>query len=207
MDAERQPVISGRRRGLRCAPLAAFLLCFLLPFFSVTSCDGTEATVTGIQVVLGANPDVQPAEQRHGSPSAIDSELESEARSISQAARPWATGGLILAIVGIVLMVRVNRLHRVTSLAISAAALGAMVKMWGVAPLDAGAGLLLGSVVLLVTVVWQACALTFLAVRSALNPQMNPEWEGQSRKADDENSAGHPAQPGGGENLRTTQPR
>lgn len=192
MDDEPQQVVPGWRRGLRCSPFVVVALCFLLPFFSVTSCDtGPQATATGIEVVLGTNPAVE--QTGHTVPH--QGRFESDARSISQAARPWATATLILAIVGIVLMVRVGRLFRLTSLAISAAALGAVFKIWGaidVPPGDGtpGDGLLLGGMVLLLTVVWQACALTFLVVRSALNARMNAEWEAQSRRAEHESPRG-----------------
>ncbi len=46
--------------------------------------------------------------------------------------------------------------------------------------------MLLASLVLLLAAVWQACALVFLAVRSALHPTMNPEWEAQLSEAERE---------------------
>lgn len=75
------------------------------------------------------------------------------------------------------------------------AALGAVFKIWGaidVPPGDGtpGDGLLLGSAVLLLTAVWQACAFTFFVVRSALNPRMNAAWETESRRAEHESSRG-----------------
>ena len=196
MDDQRQPPVSGWRKGLRCLPFAVVTLCFLLPFFSVSSCtdsgDGPQATGLGIGIIAGAKPDVEqigPTVQPPGPPIASEVQIESEAKSISQDARPWATAALILAIAGTVLMVRMGRLYRITSLAISAAALGAMFMIWGAVNVPSGdgtpnVGLLLASLVLFLTVVWQACAVTFLAVRAALNPRMNTEWEAQSEKAD-----------------------
>jgi len=192
MDDEPQQVVSGWRRGLRCSPFVVVAFCFFLPFFSVSSCDtGPQVTATGVGIVVGANPDVE--QTGHTAPHA--GRFESEARSIQHAARPWTTAALILMIVGIVLMVRVGRLYRVTSLAIPAAAFGAVLKIWGAVDVPSGDatpddGLLLASVVLFLTMVWQACALTFLVVRSALNPRMNAEWEAHSRRAEHESSRG-----------------
>ncbi len=185
MDTNPHPSVSARRRALRCSPFAIVALCFLLPMFSVSSCgeDQTMVSSTGIDVVLGAEPDVVSTDTQTGQP---DRAIEAEARSISQAARPWATAALILAIAGIVLMVRMARYHRIVAFAIAVAAFGALLKVLGA--LDAspgdgmpGDGVLLPSAVLFLAAVWQACALTFIAVRSAVNPGMNPEWEASVR--------------------------
>jgi hypothetical protein len=195
MDDQQQRPVSGWRKGLRCFPFAVVTLCFLLPFFTVSSCtdngDGPQATGFGIGIIAGVKPGVEqirPAQQPSGPPIASEAQIESEAWSISQDARPWATAALILAFAGTVLMVRMGRLYRITSLAISAAALGAMFNIWGAVNVPSGdgtpnVGLLIASVVLFLTVVWQACAVTLLAVRAALNPRMNPEWEAQAEKA------------------------
>ena len=183
MDDKRHPVVSKRHKALRCFPFVAVALCFLLPMFSVSSCGEGQTTVesTGIEVVLGADPVVVTADKQTRQ---SDRTIESEARSISQAARPWAIAALILAIAGIVLMVTTVRLHRIVAFAVAVAAFGALAKVWGAVDVQSGdgtpgGGLLLASAVLFLAAVWQAGALTFLAVRSALNPELNPEWEAQ----------------------------
>jgi hypothetical protein len=63
MDEEMGPDATAARgrllKAVRCVPFAAVMLCFLLPFFTVSSCsDDSEAanayaTATGVDVVLG----------------------------------------------------------------------------------------------------------------------------------------------------------
>jgi hypothetical protein len=44
-----------QERCLRCTPFIAFVLCFLLPFFSVSSCEaGTNTDASGFDIVVGA---------------------------------------------------------------------------------------------------------------------------------------------------------
>jgi hypothetical protein len=181
MDDERKPM-SGWVRARRCSPFLAVALCFGLPFFSVSSCEGgTQATTSGVGIVLGADPVI---DQGPGVAEPVDGVVD-ESKSISRAARPWAIATLILVSVGGMVAARVRRLHRVTSLASSVAAFSAATGIWAAVGLSADGqvegGLLFASAILLLTAVWQVCALVFLAVRAALasggSEPAPAEWE------------------------------
>jgi hypothetical protein len=168
MDDEGKP-LSGWVRARRCSPFLAVALCFGLPFFSVSSCSGgTQATASGVGIVLGADPVI---DQGPGVAEPVDG-VADPAKSISRAARPWAIATLMLVSLGGVLAARMLRRHRIVSLATSVAAFGAATGIWAAVGLagdgQAESGLLLTSAILLLTAVWQVCAVVFLAVRAAL---------------------------------------
>src|SRR5690348_4275840 len=183
MDNGRRTEVSATHKALRCSPFAVVALCFLLPFFSVSSCgeDSPVASSTGIEIVVGADPSVEApdgGEVAPGDPTVAD------ARSISQAARPWAILAAVLVAAGVVLMVRMARRHRIAAFLIAVCAVGALFQVAGAVDTSSGngspeGGLILAVLVLLLAALWQACALAFLAVRAALRPRMNPEWEAQ----------------------------
>jgi hypothetical protein len=187
MDNAPGTEVSTSHRILRCSPFAAAAICFLLPFFSVSSCGANSAVAssTGVEIVVGAEPDVEAPD---GGQVAPGDPIVAEARSISQAARPWAVLAAILVAAGIVLMVRMARHHRIAALLIAACAVGALFQVAGAVDIPSsdgtpGDGLLLAIVVLATAALWQVCALAFLAVRAALRPTMNPEWEAQRAEA------------------------
>lgn len=171
-------------RAIRCVPFAAVMLCFLLPFFTVSSCSddseapSADATATGVDVVLGrvihATPDNQPA-----------AEVQAEAQSLSRSARPWAIITLILCGLGIALSLGVRRRHRLVNAGVSAATLWAVIMIWRAvtAPADGGAnpdsGLLLASLVLALSLGLQVCVFIWLGLAHALRPRTNPVAEGE----------------------------
>jgi len=94
-------------RMLRSTPFAAVVLCFLLPFFSLSSCDdGTETDATGFQIVAGSRLTqeqvkqplffgTRPPKVRLG-PIGPDA----EAQTVAGAARPWIAITLIVVALG-----------------------------------------------------------------------------------------------------------
>lgn len=150
------------RRGLRTAPFAVVAVCFLLPFFTVSGCEGPEATVSGGQIVAGTN--LADPWNTSGSPA-----IDGQAQAVSDNARPWASIALLAAIAGIVLMTLLRAHLRPASIGLSVLGLAALLQVWSAVLLDAepDGGLFLATVVLGLTVACHACALVWLALRAA----------------------------------------
>jgi hypothetical protein len=183
---ERAEGKSGRGRwyaAVRCVPFTAVVLCFLLPLFTVSSCSDdseasqAQATATGVDVVLGriiyAHPTAGPDAQ-------ASADVQAEAQSISRAARPWAIITLILCGLGIALALSVRRHPRLVNAGVSAATFGAVIMISSAvsAPVDGsgqgGSGLLLATLVLLLSLAFQVCVFIWLAIAHALRPRSHP---------------------------------
>jgi hypothetical protein len=151
------------RRSLRTAPFVVVVaLCFLLPFFTVSGCEGPEATVTGAQIVAGTSL----ADAANTSGSAT---IDSEAQAVSDNARPWACIALLAAIAGIGLMTLLRRYLRPASIGLSVLGLAALLQVWSAMSADAlpDGGLFFATLILGVTVACHAGALAWLALRTA----------------------------------------
>jgi hypothetical protein len=127
-------------RGMRGVPFLAVALCFLLPFFSASSCgSGASTSATGLNIVTGArlvaqqteqplclstDPSTCPPPARLGATGA-----DPVAQRVAVAARPWATTALVLVLVGAGLVVIVNRFWRAASLITAGAVLVTLVGM------------------------------------------------------------------------------
>ena len=187
MDDVPQQRVSRWRIARRCAPFAIVLLCFGLPFFTASSCgSGRETTATGVQIVTGSRLIAVQTQQPLGGEHVRLGPIgpDAEAQAVSAAAQPWAITLLIVAVVGTGSMLAARRRWRLVSIAMSLAAFAALVGLWSALDpstqdqvIDPDGGLLLATLVLLLTVAWHACALVILAVRSALNPRRNPEFD------------------------------
>jgi lysylphosphatidylglycerol synthetase-like protein (DUF2156 family) len=150
------------------------VLCFLLPFFTASSCgSGRETTATGVDIVLGAKLTAQQTSQPL---FATGKELgpigaDPEAQAVSRAARPWTIAALLLTLLGTLLAIGLRRHWREASAAAAAATLIALFQISTAfhAPtqdISPGAGLMLACAILIVTELWQIVALTRAGVRS-----------------------------------------
>lgn len=89
-------------RLLRATPFALVVFCFLLAFFSLSSCSGdTETDATGFQIVAGTQLIKKDVNRGPVGP-------DEQAQSIAAAARPWVALTLIVVAVGGSLMVTTN---------------------------------------------------------------------------------------------------
>jgi hypothetical protein len=128
-------------RLLRATPFALVAFCFLLPFFSLSSCDsGTETDATGFQIVAGSRLVQEQAKQPlylipddgSGSPPAVPHVRlgpigpDAEAQTVAGAARPWVALTLIVVALGGCAMVTTNRRWR----GIRAIAAGLALSAW-----------------------------------------------------------------------------
>jgi hypothetical protein len=162
-------------RLLRATPFALVVFCFLLPFFSLSSCGGeTETYATGFQIVAGSQLIKEQVKQPapFGAPPQAPRRPighDTQAQPIAEAARPWVALTLIVVAVGGCLMVTTNPRWRgiraiAAGLALSAwvaaaiAADDAVLKhSWGDFNLELGFGLPL--LILMVTFVYGVWAL------------------------------------------------
>lgn len=150
-------------RAVRSTPFVAVVVCFLLPFFSVSSCDdGTETDATGFQIVAGSQ---LIKEQANRGPIGPDP----QAQTVAAAARPWAALALVVAAFGGCLVATRNRRWR----GIRAIAAGLALSSWvgaAVAADDAAPkhsraeynlewGFVLPLLILVVTCVWAVWAM------------------------------------------------
>jgi hypothetical protein len=176
-----EPVAAGSRRelssgdarlvrGMRGVPFLVVALCFLLPFFSASSCgSGVSTTATGLDIVTGkrlvaqrtsqplcvnTDPSTCPPPPRLGAagPDPI-------AQAVSHAAQPWAITALALVLVGAALVVLVNRYWRAAALTIAGAALAALLRMGDAfharsEDISWETGAQLAILILLITIVW-----------------------------------------------------
>jgi uncharacterized membrane protein YphA (DoxX/SURF4 family) len=157
-------------RGMRGVPFLAVALCFLLPFFSASSCgSGASTSATGLNIVTGARLVAQQTQQ----PLCLSTDpstcpppahlgatgADPVAQRVAVAARPWATTALVLVLVGAALVVVVNRFWRAASL-ISAGAV--LVTLLGMGQsfhargedISWETGLQLAILILVVTITW-----------------------------------------------------
>jgi hypothetical protein len=165
MNADQQtPRISRTSGTLRAAPFVAVALCFLLPFFTASSCgSGRHTTATGVDIVMGnrliAQQTEKPlffADQVKLGPIGPDR----DAQAVSQAAQPWAIAVLVLALLGSGLAVAPGRHRRVATAATAVASLVSMLLVGSAfhAPrqdISPGSGLILASIILFLTDVWE----------------------------------------------------
>jgi len=182
-DVEKRPV-PWWRRGIRCIPFAAVGLCFLLPFFTASSCgSGQETTATGVQILAGsqliaqqvAQPSVGAgADEPYSGPRVAlgPAGPDAQAQKASDDARPWAFATILILIAGVMLTLRPRRRWRLTTIVVCVAAgasLVALVAALSAAPenVEPDKGVLLAFLILFLTVVWHGCALVVLTFRSA----------------------------------------
>jgi hypothetical protein len=164
------------RRTLRCAPFLAVALCFLLPFFSVSSCGaGTETSASGLDIVTGSRLIKQQVkqpfylgEQSHVRLGPVGP--DHPAQTASDAARPWTIITLFSVALGGCLVVIVNRHWR----GVGAVATGVALMAWveaGIAfdrsvpkrsteEFSLEVGFVLVLVILIATVVWEVWAIS-----------------------------------------------
>lgn len=166
-------------RALRSIPFAAVVCCFLLPFFSVSSCDaGTETDATGFQIVAGSRliqeqvkqPVFLVPDDGSGSQPAVPQVPlgpigpDAQAQSVADAARPWVVLTLAVVALGGCLVVAMNRRWRVIRPIAAGLALstwiGAAIAAGDGAPKHSGAelslewGFVLALLILIATFVW-----------------------------------------------------
>jgi len=127
-------------RLLRCTPFVAVALCFLLPFFSASSCDeGTETDATGFQIVAGSRLIKQQVKQPlflvedNGEPTPPPPKVplgpigpDVAAQAVADAARPWAALTLFVVVLGGCMVITSNRRWR----GIRAIAAGLALSAW-----------------------------------------------------------------------------
>jgi len=94
-------------RLLRATPFGLVVVCFLLPFFSLSSCeDGTETDATGVQIVAGSRLSQEQVKQPlfFGSPPPKvplwPIGPDAQAQTVADAARPWVALTLIVVALG-----------------------------------------------------------------------------------------------------------
>jgi len=129
-------------RLVRSTPFVAVVLCFLLPFFSASSCDdGTETDATGFQIVAGSRliqkqvkqPFYLIPDDGSGTPPATPHVPlgpigpDSQAQAIADATRPWAALTLFVVVLGGCLVVVMNRRWRGVRVIAAGLALSAWV--------------------------------------------------------------------------------
>ena len=166
------------RRLPRATPVGAVVLCFLLPFFSLSSCDaGTETEASGFQIVAGSRLVAQQVSQPayvsldDGSGSSRLGPIgpDADAQAVADAARPWVTLTLVLVAVGGCLVVLTDRRWRgiraiATGLALStwveaSSAARTAVPKQSQADFSLKIGVVLPLLILIVTCVWAVWAL------------------------------------------------
>ena len=171
----------GTWRPFRCAPFVAVALCFLMPFFSASSCgSGRQTTATGVDIITGAQLVAQQTDQpllyaRGVKLGPIGP--DPEAQAVSRDARPWTITGLLLALIGAGLAVGLSRHWRAATAISAGATLLALFQVGSAfhAPrqdVSAEMGLVLACIILSVTVVWQICFLShsWFETRRAVSP-------------------------------------
>jgi hypothetical protein len=171
----------GTWRPFRCAPFVAVALCFLLPFFSASSCgSGRQTTATGVDIITGTQLVAQQTDQpllfaRGVKLGPIGP--DPEAQAVSREARPWTITGLLLALLGAGLAVGLSRHWRSATAVSAGATLLALFQVGSAfhAPsqdISADTGLMLACIILFVTVIWQIGFLihTGYATRRAVSP-------------------------------------
>jgi hypothetical protein len=181
-------------RSLRCAPFLTVVLCFFLPFFSLSSCEaGTRTEATGFDIVTGSRliehqvkqpfylvegDGEPPPPQPHARLGPIG--LDPEAQTAADAARRWTIITLFAVVVGGCLVATTTRHWR----AIRAVAAGLGLSAWfgaaiafesaepkrSAAEFNLEIGFFLAFIILIATVIW--------AVWSSVL-----QWAGQSRRA------------------------
>jgi predicted outer membrane lipoprotein len=163
------------RRATRGGPFAAVVLCFLLPFFTASSCgSGRETTATGVDIVLGAKLTAQQTSQPLLSDGSVELGpigADPEAQAVSRDARPWTITALLLTLLGTPLAIGLRRHWREASAAAAAATLIALFQIGSAfhAPhqdISPGAGLMLACAILIVNGLWQIVALMRAGDRS-----------------------------------------
>ena len=171
----------GTWRPFRCAPFVAVALCFLMPFFSASSCgSGRQTTATGVDIITGAQLVAQQTDQ----PLLFANRVElgpigpdPEAQAVSREARPWTIAALLLALIGAGLVVGLTRHWRAASATSAGATLLALFQIGSAfhAPrqdISAEMGLVLACIILFVTVIWQIGFLihSWFETRRAVSP-------------------------------------
>ena len=154
----------GVRRPFRCVPFVVVALCFLLPFFSASSCgSGRHTTATGVDIITGAQLVAQQTRQ----PLLYGGHVElgpigpdPEAQAVSREARPWTIIALALAMLGAVLVVVLRRHWRAASAVAATATLAALIQVESAfhAPrqdISSDTGLMLAYTILFGTAIWQ----------------------------------------------------
>ena len=170
----------GTRRPFRCAPFVAVALCFLLPFFSASSCgSGRQTTATGVDIITGAQLIAQQTDQPLLAEGVKLGPIgpDPEAQAVSREAQPWTIAALLLALLGAGLVVGLSRHWRAASATSAGATLLALFQVGSAfhAPrqdISAEMGLILAGIILFVTVIWQIGFLihTGYATRRAVSP-------------------------------------
>ena len=165
-----------KRRAFRCGPFVAVALCFLLPFFTASSCgSGRETTATGVDIITGA----ELVAEQTGQPLLFEGRVklgpigpDPEAQAVSREARPWTITGLLLALLGAGLAVGLSRHWRAASATSAGVTLVALFQIGSAfhAPrqdISPRMGLILACTILFVTVIWQIGSLirTWYATR------------------------------------------
>jgi hypothetical protein len=123
-------------RLLRSTPFLVVVVCFLLPFFSLSSCDdGTETDATGFQIVAGSRLVQERVKQPlfYGKAPLGPIGPDAEAQAVADAARPWVGLTLIIVALGGGLMVTKDRRWR----GIRAIAAGLALAAWAGAAIAA----------------------------------------------------------------------
>jgi lysylphosphatidylglycerol synthetase-like protein (DUF2156 family) len=152
-----------RWRAARSGPFLAVALCFLLPFFTASSCgSGQETTATGVDILTGTKLIAEQTMQPMFGPTTELGPVgpDPEAQGVSDAARPWTIMALILTLLGAALVTGRRWYWRAASALAAAAAVCAMFKIGSTfrAPgqdISAGWGLILAGVILSVTALWR----------------------------------------------------
>jgi lysylphosphatidylglycerol synthetase-like protein (DUF2156 family) len=171
----------GTRRPLRCAPFVAVALCFLLPFFSASSCgSGRQTTATGVDIITGAQLIAQQTDQPLLFANGVKLGPigpDPEAQAVSREARPWTIAALLLAMLGAGLVIGLSRHWRAASATSAGATLLALFQVGSAfhAPsqdISAKMGLILACIILFVTIIWQLGFLihTSYATRRSVSP-------------------------------------
>jgi len=188
METERQNGV--QERCLRCTPFIAVVLCFLLPFFSVSSCDaGTNTDATGFDIVVGAKLIKQQTAQPlylipddgSGTPPPMPHVRlgpigpDPEAQAVLRRARLWTVTALMLAALGGCMAAALDRRRRPVVATVATAASAALIlagsAMTGGPPAQDGVsiekGMILAILILLGTAIWQVGAMIRSAGRTA----------------------------------------
>ena len=141
MEAEHKTGL--QERGLRCTPFIVVSLCFLLPFFSVSSCDsGTETEASGLDIVMGAKLIKQQTKQPlylipddgSGSPPPVPNVRlgpigpDLEAQAALGRARPWTATALVIVALGACLAVALKRRRRAAVAIAATVAFAALIQ-------------------------------------------------------------------------------
>ena len=130
-------------RAARATPFVCVALCFLLPFFSVSSCGaGTTATASGVDILTGArltvvqtsqpigpvegDPGVPPYQAPLGPVDGADPVVQAQLDRV----RPWTIFGFAAVVLGSVLVVAVRGCWRIPGAAAAIAALLALGYVW-----------------------------------------------------------------------------